>query len=285
MTPFHLPIMVAEILDFFQDVKIKRFVDGTLGAGGHSLAILEGHPEIEEHIGIDQDPEAMEFTKRRLELFADKMDFVSGNFADLGAILGNRPCDGMLFDLGVSSMHFDKPERGFSFRFEGPLDMRMDPSGPLTAEVIVNQWSEKAIGEILREYGEVRGWRRQAKSIVEARQKKRLRTTKDLESLLAPNGRGKIHPLTQTFQALRIAVNRELDVLKVMLPAAIDHLTPGGKLGVISFHSLEDRIVKWGFRERKDVEILTKKPIMATREEIKLNPRARSARLRFIKKK
>jgi 16S rRNA (cytosine1402-N4)-methyltransferase len=300
----HKSVLLQEILHYFKDLSIKRFIDGTLGAGGHAAAILESHPEIEQFIGIDQDPEAITIAENRLSPWKDKVTIIRGNFLDV-IQSQNDPVDGILLDLGVSSMQLDRPEKGFSFMKEGPLDMRMDPSNKLTAAIIVNTWSEKEIGRVIRDYGEEKRWRLAARAIVEARKKEPILTTLQLEKLLYPVLRTQqkgIHPLTLTFQGLRIAVNRELEVLEKGLPIAIDLLKPDGLLAIISFHSLEDRLVKNAFRyassDKEDtsgnrgvfidkqplVDIMTRKPIEPTPEEIQSNPRSRSSKLRIIKK-
>ncbi|HRD55844.1 MAG TPA: 16S rRNA (cytosine(1402)-N(4))-methyltransferase RsmH [Parachlamydiaceae bacterium] len=304
----HIPILVEEILSFFKGCHLKYFVDGTLGAAGHAEAILKEHPEIERFIGIDQDDLSFEIAKKRLKPWEHKVSLAKGNFEDLDKILKKHnilAADGMLFDLGVSSMQLDLAEKGFSFMRDGPLDMRMDKDSQLTAEKIVNEWDEKEIGRVLREYGEEKQWRKAASAIVQARKKAPITTTLQLKELLSPLFSWKkkgINPLTLIFQGLRIAVNRELDVLEVMIPKSLELLQKGGRLGVITFHSLEDRIVKNAFRFAasdkfdtvglggvfKDkeplVKILTKKPLAAAEEEITKNPRSRSAKLRFIEK-
>ena len=310
MTAPHISVLLNEILHYFADKSLRYFIDGTLGAGGHAEAILKAHPEIELFIGIDQDPEAMEIARKRLSPWSDKLRLFPGNFSELESFLretGLPFVDGMLFDLGVSSMQLDRPEKGFSFMREGPLDMRMDPENPLTASEIVNSWTEQELGRIFREYGEEKKWRAAARAIVSARAQKEFVTTHDLVRVLDPvlriNKHKKgLHPLTLVFQALRICVNRELEVLELMLPKAIEFLAPKGRLAVISFHSLEDRIVKNVLRfaamDKYDtngldgvfldkdptVTVLTRKPVVASDEEIELNPRSRSAKLRVIEK-
>jgi 16S rRNA (cytosine1402-N4)-methyltransferase len=309
MTSQHLPVLLAECLQFFENRHIQYFVDATLGAGGHSEAILKSHPEIEVLVGIDQDPIACEIAKKRLAPWSHQVKIVPDNFSNFPKYLDTLnilTVDGMLFDLGVSSMQLELPEKGFSFLHDGPLDMRMNPSEKLTAADIINTKSEKELGQIFREYGEEKRWRAAAKAIVAARQQQPMRTTKELvevlRAVLPPQRKG-IHPLTLIFQALRICVNRELDVLAAALPAAMARLAPGGRLAVISFHSLEDRIVKNLMRfaasdkydtigiggifldKTPDVSLLTKKPITPREEEIRTNPRSRSAKLRVIEKR
>lgn len=300
----HMPVLSDEVVQSFAGLKICTFIDATLGAGGHAKAILDAHPEIKSYIGIDQDEEALKLAKRNLLPFIEKMGFVKGNFGGLEEILkkrGIKEAEGFLFDIGVSSMQLDDPSRGFSFSKEGCLDMRMDRSKGLTAEIVVNTFSEKELEKIIWEYGEEREAKKIAKAIVSERQKKRVATTLSLAKIIekVKGRRGKIHPATLTFQALRIYVNDELGVLKSALEIAIDRLASDGRIGVISFHSLEDRIVKELFkkaakrghvnayakeRDRPKIKILTKKPIRASFKEKKENPRSRSAKLRVGEK-
>lgn len=305
----HRSVLLNEVVEAFRSTPIHVFVDGTLGIGGHAQAILESHPEIELYLGIDQDPSALALAKERLKPWQSKLQFRQGNFSQFDQILNefnlNR-LDGILVDLGVSSMQLDQAERGFSFSREGPLDMRMDPQAPLTAAILVNTWSEQDLGRLFRDYGEEKRWRAAAHTIVEARKLKPFSTTTELANVLKPvlpyNPKKGINPLTLVFQALRIAVNRELDVLEIFLPKALEALSPKGRLAVISFHSLEDRIVKTGMRLAADdkwetvgiggmfrdkdptVALITKKPIIASQEEIDSNPRSRSAKMRVVEK-
>lgn len=305
----HIPVLLEQILNSFSDLKVRYFVDGTVGAGGHSIALLEHHPEMKTLIGIDQDPDALKIAEERLRKWKERVVLVHGNFGQLMDYLerlGIQNIDGMLLDLGVSSMQLDEAEKGFSFSMEGPLDMRMNPERELTAEEVVNSWSEEDLGRIFREYGEEKQWKKAAKAIVKARVERHIHTTRQLVELLKPVIRPKrkkgIHPLTLVFQALRICVNSELDVLEGVLPVAIDTLEKGGRLAVISYHSLEDRIVKNAFRyaasdkentsgiggvfleKTPQVKILTRKPIQPTEDEIARNPRSRSAKLRVVEK-
>jgi len=277
----HIPVLTREVLEIFSSQKIRVFFDGTLGAGGHARSILEAHPEIEKYIGCDRDMDAQELAKVNLAPWKGVVEFVHGNFAqEIGRVEG---CiDGFLIDVGVSSMQLDQRERGFSFLGNAPLDMRMDQTSRLTAEEIVNRYSEVELARIIFEYGEERRSRQVAKAIVEARRKKPIRTTEELVNIIKPVAtRGRLHPATLTFQALRIAVNDELGQLSKGLDSAIDKLCTGGRLAVISFHSLEDRIVKNSLRDAKGrLEVLTKKPIIPTEVEIKANPRSRSSKLR-----
>ncbi len=255
-----------------------------MGAGGHAKEILQAHPEIEMYFACDRDPKALALAQKNLALWEKKIRFVHGPFAELESYLDEAKVatiDGFLLDVGVSSMQFDEGERGFSFRMDAPLDMRMDPNGHLTAEMIVNEFPEEKLANIFYEYGEEFRSRAAARVIVEKRRKRRIQTTQELVDIVGPVLRkGKIHPATKIFQALRIAVNDELDQLKQGLKAGIKRLSLEGRLAVISFHSLEDRIVKWGLKESENLEILTKKPLTATREEMRKNPRSRSAKLR-----
>ncbi|MBC7220512.1 16S rRNA (cytosine(1402)-N(4))-methyltransferase RsmH [Candidatus Bipolaricaulota bacterium] len=282
---WHEPVLVAEVLHFLDPAPGKLFVDATVGTGGHAQALLSRGARV---IGIDQDPLALERARTRLAPFSGQVQLLHGNFRDLPDLLlplSPPRVDGILFDLGASSFQLDSPERGFSFMGDGPLDMRMDPGGPATAADLVNHLPEAELTRILWEYGEERHARRIARAIVRARP---LRTTTELAHLVAravgdKSRRYRIHPATRTFQALRIAVNDELGALRAALPSALGLLAPGGTLCVISFHSLEDRIVKRFVREEAltgRFEALTKKPITPTVEEIARNPRARSAKLR-----
>lgn len=301
----HISVLLNECLDAFNGVDLKVFVDGTLGAGGHSEAILAAHPEMEHLVGIDQDQDALEIAKKRL---SGNITFIHGNFSDLSAHLNKlkfEQVDGILVDLGVSSMQLDRSERGFSFMRDGPLDMRMDQKGVLTAADIVNTWEERDIANIIFRYGEEKQSRRIARAICEAREKKAFQTTLELANCIEKNVKRikwDIHPATKAFQAIRIAVNGELERLEQFLGQALHALRKGGRLAVITFHSLEDRIVKQRFvyeasdkestsgiggmflpKEPK-IKILTRKPYEATEEEVKQNPRSRSAKLRVIEK-
>ena len=305
----HFSVLLKEVLEAFATLHIQTFFDGTLGAGGHAEAILSSHSEIARYIGVDQDPTALQIAKERLSPWSSKLSLKHGNFSQLDSFLQqeNVPsADAILVDLGVSSMQLDRPERGFSFMKEGPLDMRMNPQLEVTAADIVNTWSEKELGRIFRDYGEEKQWRKAAYALIKERETRPFTTTSDLTNFLTPilrkHAKKGIHPLTLIFQALRISVNRELEVLETFLSKAMEALAPGGRLAVISFHSLEDRIVKtqmrfeasdkWEtsgigglFRDKSpSIKLLTRKPIEPTEEEIALNPRSRSAKLRIIEK-
>lgn len=306
----HTSVLLNEIVHAFESLHIHTFVDCTLGAGGHSESLLKVHPEIQRLIGIDQDPTARQVAVERLKPWESKVDIVAGNFKELPSILDKlnlSKVEGILMDLGVSSMQLDQPEKGFSFMQEGPLDMRMDPENPLTAAEIVNHWSEREIGRIFRDCGEEKHWRIAAKAIIAARSHSPILTTKELTAVLMPVLGWKFkqgsNPLTLIFQGLRIFVNGELEALEQTLPHAIERLVSGGRLAVISFHSLEDRIVKRFFQyEASDkentsglaglfldkqplVNIVNKKPIVPSEEEVDKNPRSRSAKLRVVEKR
>ncbi len=283
----HVPVMLEEVLHYLDPQPGQVIVDGTVGGGGHARAILERILPGGTLIGVDRDPFMLE--RARQALPADRVILVHGRFDQLREILddlGIACVDGVLLDLGVSSDQLADPERGFSFRSSAPLDMRMDPTqAGLTAAEIVNRASESELVQILRTYGEERFARRIARAIVQARRRAPLRTAKELAQVVAdavpPNyERGRIHPATRTFQALRIVVNDELNALARFFQMVPRCLKPGGRAVVISFHSLEDRVVKHAFANRELWDRLTKKPVRPSSEEVAQNPRARSARLR-----
>lgn len=296
----HIAVLLKEVLQAFEGVLLEVFFDGTVGAGGHARAILAAHPEIRRYIGCDQDPRAHREAIETLGPWREKVEFVNERYSHLAQILRGKKLsgvDGFLIDVGVSSMQIDESERGFSFLRDGPLDMRMNPDASLTAAIIVNQYPEAEIARILFEYGEERRSRQIAKALVAVRRKKEIRTTAELVKIVEPIvGRGPIHPATRVFQALRIAVNDELGELQRGLEAAIELTKPGGRIAAISFHSLEDRIVKNLFRinewravkrgppSQGTLRILTKKPLIASPQEIQSNPRSRSAKLRIVEK-
>jgi 16S rRNA (cytosine1402-N4)-methyltransferase len=271
----HEPVMVDEVLRFLGQA--TTVMDMTLGAGGHAEALLASG--VERVIGLDRDPEAIEFATARLARFGERFAAVQTRFSDVPA--ENR-VDGVLYDLGVSSMQLDRPERGFSYRSDGPLDMRMGPDGERAMD-IVNTAPEEELARIVFEYGEERRSRRVAAAIVRARSRSPIETTDELAGVVASAlgaRRGGPHPARRTFQALRIAVNRELEELTASLPRAVDILAPGGRVVVIAYHSLEDRIVKRFVNAAPGLEILTKKPLRPSAAEAARNPRARSAKLR-----
>ena len=306
----HQPVLLAETLKLLKPQADEIFVDATLGLGGHAEAILSASNKT-QLLGIDQDREAIAFAGERLEKFGDRIRIIHANFSAIKQVLksaGIEAVDGVLADLGVSSLQFDSPVRGFSFRFDAPLDMRMNAAGDEeTAAELLERLSEEEIANVIYEYGEERFSRRIARRIVEKRERgEPVKTTGELAELveraLRRGKRDKIHPATRTFQALRIAVNQELEILERFLIDSIDVLKTGGRLAVITFHSLEDRIVKQTFQKQagkcfcpprlpqcvcaaeKRIEILTRKPVAPAESEIEENPRARSAKLRACSK-
>ena len=306
----HRPVLLRETISLLAPERGGLFVDGTVGLGGHSEALLNASPATRV-IGIDLDSESLELVRERLAPFGERFRAVQANFREMARVLeqaGEQDASGILVDLGVSSLQLDSPQRGFSFRFEAPLDMRLDArgSGPTAADLL-RELSEEEIARILFEYGEERRSRRIARRIVERRLAgKPLASTSDLAEVVASavgySKAQKIHPATRTFQALRIAVNQELDGLDRFIGTAIDLLQPDGRFAAISFHSLEDRIVKQELRRlsgfcqcpprlpvcscgaRQTVEILTRRPVTAGPTELAENPRARSAKLRACRK-
>ena len=318
----HVSVMMDEVLEAFRDVRARTHVDGTLGAGGHARAMIEAHEEMEHFVGFDVDASAHALARPRLERARAatrgdeatttlRLSLVEANFRRMREALRALDVDGVdsvVLDLGVSSMHLDRAERGFSFMNDGPLDMRMGESATTTAEEIVNAWPEEEIGRILREYGEEKHWRLLARRICERRAEKEIRTTRELVDAIGnvPGKWGSIHPATRTFQGIRIAVNDELGAVEDVIPAAIEVLRPGGRLAIISFHSLEDSIVKRRFRHfagraeppseevnrympqpeapPKIVKLITRKPKVPTSAEIDVNVRSRSAKLRVCEK-
>jgi len=285
----HLPVMPAEVLQFLAPAGGGFFVDGTVGLGGHTRTLLEaGASQV---LGFDRDRDALAQAREALAAFGDRVELVHADYRDLEAQLearGRQTVDGVLADLGVSSLQLDSATRGFSFRQDAPLDMRMDTSRGPTAAELLRDVDETALANLIFEFGEERFSRRIARAIVRARDDAPLTTTGQLAELVRRavprRGYQRIDPATRTFQALRIWVNGELDGLDDFVRTAARHLRPGGRLVVITFHSLEDRIVKHTLREldreRGLVRVLTKKPIEATATEIEANPRARSAKLR-----
>lgn len=291
----HIPVMLQEVLAYLQPEKGDVFLDGTIGLGGHSESILQAIGETGRLIGIDRDKNALSLAEKRLEKYKDQCNFVYGNFSDFDNIakdLGIRDLDGILLDIGVSSLQIDNPDRGFNIRAEGPLDMRMDPNAQLSAYDIVNSLSENEIATILRDFGQERFSNRIARVIVENRHIKPIDSTRELRHLIMramPYRKKwqKIHPATRSFQAIRIAVNSELDALEHALDKCVDMLKPGGRIGVISFHSLEDRIVKVKFRDfaKEDkLKLIVKKPLRPSENEIDQNPRCRSACFRIAER-
>ncbi len=280
----HIPVLSQEVITGLNIQPGGNYLDLTVGGGGHSRLILETGEDVKVTC-VDQDEDALKAAKENLSEFGDRVNFIHSNFANYQFI--ENSYDGILADLGVSSYHLDNPERGFSFRNTANLDMRMNQQQSLTAGDIINEWDEKELADIFFKYGEERLSRRIARRIIE---KRPFDTTTELANAIAysvpPKYRhGRIHPATRVFQALRIAVNDELKVLETLIEKAPNALIPGGRIAIISFHSLEDRPVKHGLRNSPLLRILTKKPIIATEEEIKQNPRSRSAKLRIAEKK
>jgi 16S rRNA (cytosine1402-N4)-methyltransferase len=301
----HQPVLYKEIIHALQPKQGGRYVDGTLGAGGHARGILEACAPDGQLLGLDVDPQALALARKTLAPYEQRIHLAQASYTSLSAQLkrlGWNEADGILLDLGASSMQFDTAERGFSFQHDAPLDMRFGPSAPQTAADLVNKYSERELADLLFQYGEERDARKIARAIVRARP---LHTTGELVAVIesvSPRRGDKLHPATRTFQALRIAVNEELASIEEVLPQAVASLGVGSRLVVISFHSLEDRIVKDFFREQsKDLvnppyeriyeeerkatlKEVNRKPIMPSEEEIKANPRARSAKLRIAEK-
>lgn len=293
----HIPVLAEEVVRGLGCKPGGRYVDCTVGYGGHAALILERSAPDGLLIGMDQDEAALRAAGERLRPYGGRVRLVRGNFQELKQQLrsmGVAEVDGVMFDLGVSSAQLDEPARGFSFLADGPLDMRMDQRASLTAATLVNDLPEQELADLIYRYGEERYSRRIARGIVRARDVRSFATTLELVdavrgSVPPPYRHGRIHCATRTFQALRIAVNRELDLLEGALRDATDVLAPGGRLCVISFHSLEDRIAKQTFRalsrgEAPCLSVLTKKPIVASEEERADNPRARSAKLRIAER-
>lgn len=282
----HLPVMVREVLQMLEPGRGGVYVDATVGLGGHAEELLKAMGSRGRIIGIDRDGEAL---KRAMErLGNDRVVLLKGAFSDLKALVmsaGAHEVDGVLFDFGVSMIHFKEPGRGFSFNSDEPLDMRMDRSQGLTAEEIVNTYPESGLEQILREYGEERLAQKIAKAIRAHRSRKRIASCKELADIVSAvyKGRGRTHPATRTFQALRIAVNDEMNEIRKGLEASLDLLKQGGRLCAISYHSLEDRAVKNFMRDAKRegrVSMITRKPLTASSDEMRMNPSARSAKLR-----
>ena len=290
MKVIHLPVMLREVIMLLKPESGGIYVDATVGLGGHSEEILK-HIGSGMLIGIDRDEEALDMAMSRLA--DNRVVLKKGRFSEINRLVaetGVAEIDGILFDIGTSMFHLKTAGRGFSFLSEEPLDMRMDRAQDLTAADIVNRYSEKNIARILWEYGEERLSRKIAKAIVDYRVKKKINTCAELSDIVCSvyKGRGKLHPATKTFQALRIVVNDELNELKKGLDAASGILKRGGRLCVISYHSLEDRIVKNFMRDNQKLGILTvmtKKPMVPSYEEVRLNPSARSAKLRGAEKR
>lgn len=308
--PFkHLPVLPREVLDGLNPGDAGIFVDCTVGGGGHARLLLANTAPGVKLVGLDRDPAALRAAAANLAPYRGRYTLARSNFADLAAVLDElhiEAADGFLFDLGVSSYQLDNPARGFSYMHDAPLDMRMDPDGPLTARHLVNELPKSELAAIIREYGEERWAARIASFIARAREQQPVETTAQLVEIIkaaipAAARREGPHPAKRTFQALRIAVNRELDILPGAIRAAVARLRPGGRICVISFHSLEDRIVKETFGAlarpckcppklpctcglKPALKLVSRRPVVPGDEEVRANPRARSAKLRVAEK-
>ncbi len=303
----HIPVLLKETVELLQCKKGGIYIDCTVGAGGHAERILEITSPDGVVVGIDQDEDILKIAEERLKRFGERIRLMHGNFSDIKGIMKGERADGILFDLGVSSYQLEDKDRGFSFMSDAPLDMRMDKKAEITAADIINRSSERELSDIIFKYGEERFAKRIASFIVRERERKPIATTLQLSDIVikAIPARFRprdIHPATRTFQALRIAVNRELEILEKSLLNAVDILKPKGRMCVISFHSLEDRIVKRTFQRlekgcicppkipicqcgiKPSIKIITKRPVTPSEMEIKANPRARSAKLRAAEK-
>jgi 16S rRNA (cytosine1402-N4)-methyltransferase len=289
--PVHRPVLVPEVVDWLAPVARREgavLVDGTVGAGGHAVPLAGGLGPGGRLIGLDRDPEMLALAERTTHGLP--VTLIKASYSDMGEVLdglGIDAVDGIVLDLGLSSDQLAWTHRGFSFAADGPLDMRFDPDGPTTAAEVVNTWSEEELARLFFEYGEERHSRRVARRVVEARRIEPIATTGRLAEIVRrsiPGKWGPIDPATRVFQALRIAVNAELDHLDLALERMADWLRPGGRAAVISFHSLEDRRVKVAFRDDLRLAVLTRKPVVATTEEVAVNPRARSAKLRVAER-
>lgn len=301
----HIAVLPAEVIQGLEPRPGGLLIDGTLGAGGHTAAWLEATAPAGRVLAFDLDLVAIEIARERLARYGARVEIVHASYEQMGEIAPARgfgSVDGVLLDLGFSSMQIDDPERGFAFRFDAPLDMRFDQSQVLTAASLVNELPEDELADLIYEYGEERYSRRVARAIVQARPVQQTGELAEIVEKAVPRSRERIHPATRTFQALRIAVNDELGALERTLPQAVDLLKPGGRLAVISFHSLEDRIVKNFMRDEARncicppelprcvcdheprLALVTRKPITAAEEEVEHNPRARSAKLRIAER-
>ena len=292
----HVSVLTNEVINYLNPKPNENFIDGTFDGGGHTEVLFQKNGPNGKILGIDADKEILNIatSKFQKEIQEERLILVNDNFKNLKGIIENNcpgwkeKVSGIIFDLGISLWHLEESGRGFSFKKNENLDMRYDKREGLTAQKIINSWPEREIEKILREYGDERYSRKIAGEIIRERKKKAILTTFDLINIVrkaVPRyyKKGYIHPATRTFQALRIAVNRELENLKEALPQSIEILKPKGKLIVVSFHSLEDRIVKFFFKKETQnnrIKILTKKPVRPSDEELKFNPRARSAKLR-----
>jgi 16S rRNA (cytosine1402-N4)-methyltransferase len=291
LSVLHTPVLAEAIVEWLRIKPEGTYVDATVGTGGHALGILQ-RLKTGQLVGLDRDPQALNIARERLKPFERQVTLVHTDFskiAEVASELKLPKIDGVVADLGVSSLELDTPERGFSFRWGGPLDMRMNPDYPFVAEEIVNHWPETKLADVLYQFGEEHDSRRIARAILRARP---IRDTEHLATVVAgarkARGRQRLHPATKTFLALRIAVNRELEELGQFLSRTPATLSPGARWAILSYHSLEDRMVKRGFQELArtgEFTILTKKVVQAGEDEIRSNPRARSAKLRVIEKR
>lgn len=305
----HIPVLLDEVIDGLNINPDGIYLDGTLGGGGHSKEIIKRLNNSGKLIGVDQDERALKAAKTNLEEYSDKLILVHNNYENIDEILDDLnidKIDGVLLDIGVSSYQLDETSRGFSYHNDATLDMRMDQSQPFTAWDVVNDYSERDLSRIIWDYGEEKWADRIAEFIVQERKKEPINTTLDLVEVLKKAIPAAVrrdhHPGRKTFQAIRIEVNRELDVLSNSIPKIVNRLKVGGRLAIITFHSLEDRIVKNSYRElfkdcicpseipicmcdkKREVDIITRRPIGPSSEELKLNPRSRSAKLRVLEK-
>ncbi|MDD5247016.1 MAG: 16S rRNA (cytosine(1402)-N(4))-methyltransferase RsmH [Candidatus Omnitrophica bacterium] len=292
---FHIPVMLKEVVEYLNLSPGKTVVDATVGTGGHSLEIIKRISPGGKLIAIDRDNESLAIAKERLRKYSDACEFIYANFVDMDKVLAGSQAgkiDGVLFDLGISSVQLDNPERGFSFQNEGPLDMRVDREGYISAYDLINNLNEDEISGLLRDFGQERWHNRIARSLVRERQKHPISTTSELCDVvvraLPPRYRHyRIHPATRTFQAVRIAVNRELENLQKAMDNTVSTLKKNGRICVISFHSLEDRVVKFSFRNFAAsglIKIITPKPLTPDLAERADNPSSRSAKLRVAER-
>lgn len=282
----HIPVLLEPVLEFLAPRAGGTYIDGTVGAGGHAAAIAGAALPGGRVLGLDADSQALAVAAANLEQFGDGVTLRHSNFSNLKQVAAENgfvPADGILLDLGLSSMQLADAKRGFSFLTGGPLDMRFNPDDPETAADVVNTLSEKELADLIFEYGEEHASRRIARAIVAHRP---ITTAAELAGVIerALGRRGRVHPATRTFQALRIEVNRELERLQQVLPQVAEVLAPEGRIVIITFHSLEDRIVKNWFRQAAELQVLTKHPVKPTREEVLSNPRSRSAKLRAARR-
>jgi len=289
----HVPVLQKEVIEYLQPARCRVFLDGTVGLGGHAYACLKLMRSDSVFIGLDKDRESLRFAEEVLKEFKERLYLFHGDykaFESHCAALNIKKLDGVLLDLGISSYQLEQSFRGFSFHKNAPLDMRMDRTALLSASDLVNNLSEPELAQILKRFGEERWHARIARRIVAERKKNPILSTLKLVEIISsaiPFGGGRIHPATRSFQALRIAVNRELESLEEFMEKIVEYLSPQARIGIIAFHSLEDRIVKHALKRyaaEKRVKILTKKPVVPSEEEVAANKRARSAKLRVAER-